>query len=194
MAEFSLETHREAAACSIVTDSDQFGQGRIVAAKLGEGSFTSLSANILTPEEDLRFIVSAIGGKLPNNVYENYTREGDDGPPRFTHKQVHEISRQTWQKLGAENTTQGIDICFNEGIFRIAQSVTLPEHQQLDAQEMQILDCIRRGLIQSEIASELGIAKERVATHRKRVFDKLQVRTISAAVTMGHLALLYHSE
>lgn len=54
--------------------------------------------------------------------------------------------------------------------------------QNLSPREKQILDLLVEGLIDKEIAHELGISRETVRTHLGKIYHKLQVRSRTEAV------------
>jgi DNA-binding NarL/FixJ family response regulator len=53
----------------------------------------------------------------------------------------------------------------------------------LAPREQEVLDCLSQGLMYKEIADKLGISFETVRTHIRRIYEKLQVRTRTEAVT-----------
>ena len=55
--------------------------------------------------------------------------------------------------------------------------------ENLSEREQQVLDLLSRGLIYKEIADKLGISYETVHTYIRRIYEKLQVRTRTEAVT-----------
>lgn len=54
---------------------------------------------------------------------------------------------------------------------------------QLTPRETEILDHIARGLNTKEVASELGLSDRTISSHLRKIYDKLQVRSRSAAVS-----------
>jgi DNA-binding NarL/FixJ family response regulator len=54
---------------------------------------------------------------------------------------------------------------------------------ELSEREQQVLDLLSQGLIYKEIADKLGISYETVHTYIRRIYEKLQVRTRTEAVT-----------
>ena len=54
---------------------------------------------------------------------------------------------------------------------------------QLTARELEILDHISRGLSTKEIATQLELSDRTISSHLRKVYDKLQVRSRSAAVS-----------
>lgn len=54
--------------------------------------------------------------------------------------------------------------------------------QNLSPREKQILELLVEGLIDKEIAHELGISRETVRTHLSKIYQKLQVRSRTEAV------------
>jgi len=55
--------------------------------------------------------------------------------------------------------------------------------EHLSEREQQVLDLLSQGLIYKEIAEKLGISYETVHTYIRRIYEKLQVRTRTEAVT-----------
>jgi len=55
--------------------------------------------------------------------------------------------------------------------------------ENLSEREQQVLDLLSQGLIYKEIADKLGISYETVHTYIRRIYEKLQVRTRTEAVT-----------
>lgn len=187
MIEHIFESHRQAAPCSIITNESVHGEARIVAATLGGGKFTTHSADILSPEADRYLIATAVGASLPV--------EGFDAPvhaevPLFAVARTAELNDEI-EAVAGTPLAVAIDWCFSsaDSYFKVAQSVSLPPERQLDAREKKVLGLICRGFIIDTVANELKIAPSRSRTHFNSIFRKLQVRSIYAAVTMGHLAL-----
>jgi DNA-binding NarL/FixJ family response regulator len=63
---------------------------------------------------------------------------------------------------------------------------TGPSHQpaeNLSPREQEVLDCLSQGFLYKEIAERLGISFETVRTYVRRIYEKLQVRTRTEAVT-----------
>jgi DNA-binding NarL/FixJ family response regulator len=58
----------------------------------------------------------------------------------------------------------------------------LTTEQNLSPREKQILELLVEGLIDKEIAHELGISRETVRTHLGKIYQKLQVRSRTEAV------------
>lgn len=58
----------------------------------------------------------------------------------------------------------------------------LTTEQNLSPREQQILELLVEGLIDKEIAHELGISRETVRTHLGKIYQKLQVRSRTEAV------------
>jgi DNA-binding NarL/FixJ family response regulator len=57
-----------------------------------------------------------------------------------------------------------------------------PHPTLLTARETDVLELLRRGLVDKEIAGELGLSVWTVHSHLKRIFAKLGVRTRTEAV------------
>jgi FixJ family two-component response regulator len=52
----------------------------------------------------------------------------------------------------------------------------------LTPREHQVLDLIATGLLNKQIAAELGAAEKTIKVHRGRIMEKMQVRTAAALV------------
>jgi len=52
----------------------------------------------------------------------------------------------------------------------------------LTPREMQVLDLVADGLLNKQIAAELGAAEKTIKVHRRRIMQKMQVRTATALV------------
>jgi RNA polymerase sigma factor (sigma-70 family) len=63
-----------------------------------------------------------------------------------------------------------------------------PATENLSEREQQVLDLLSQGLMYKEIADKLAISYETVHTYIRRIYEKLQVRTRTEAVTkfLGH--------
>jgi len=61
--------------------------------------------------------------------------------------------------------------------------VAVQATESLSEREQQVLDLLSQGLIYKEIADKLGISYETVHTYIRRIYEKLQVRTRTEAVT-----------
>jgi DNA-binding NarL/FixJ family response regulator len=55
--------------------------------------------------------------------------------------------------------------------------------ENLSPREQEVLDCLSQGFLYKEIAERLGISFETVRTYVRRIYEKLQVRTRTEAVT-----------
>jgi DNA-binding NarL/FixJ family response regulator len=55
--------------------------------------------------------------------------------------------------------------------------------ENLAPREQEVLDYLSQGLMYKEIAEKLGISFETVRTHIRRIYEKLQVRTRTEAVS-----------
>ena len=60
-----------------------------------------------------------------------------------------------------------------------------PLIQALSARELEVLDCLRRGLTNAETAKVLGISDHTVKHHVKAVIDKLEAADRTEAVARG---------
>ena len=67
-------------------------------------------------------------------------------------------------------------------------TATAPSGDNLSEREQQVLDLLSQGLMYKEIADKLEISYETVHTYIRRIYEKLQVRTRTEAVTkfLGH--------
>ena len=54
--------------------------------------------------------------------------------------------------------------------------------ENLSQREQEVLDCLSHGFLYKEIADKLGISYETVHTYIRRIYEKLQVRTLTEAV------------
>jgi DNA-binding NarL/FixJ family response regulator len=55
----------------------------------------------------------------------------------------------------------------------------------LSARELEVLDCLARGLVTSQIARELVISENTVKTHVRHILDKLDASNRAEAVSVG---------
>ena len=62
-------------------------------------------------------------------------------------------------------------------------ATTAQPTENLSEREQQVLDLLSQGLMYKEIAEKLGISYETVHTYIRRIYEKLQVRTRTEAVT-----------
>ena len=62
-------------------------------------------------------------------------------------------------------------------------SPRLPSAEHLSPREQEVLDSLSQGLLYKEISEKLGISYETVHTYIRRIYEKLQVRTRTEAVT-----------
>lgn len=71
--------------------------------------------------------------------------------------------------------------------FRKPAPVTVPEGMaQLSARENDVLELLVKGLLQKEIAHQLGISYWTVQTHIARIYEKLHVHSRAQAVAKYH--------
>lgn len=69
-------------------------------------------------------------------------------------------------------------------VRKFHQQGQLRKHlDQLTARETEILDHISRGLTTKEIASQLHLSDRTIGSHLRKIYDKLQVHSRSAAVS-----------
>jgi FixJ family two-component response regulator len=79
-----------------------------------------------------------------------------------------------------------------EAIARDAEARTKRQDQQevsgrlasLTARERQVLDLVAVGLLNKQIAAELGAAEKTIKVHRGRIMEKMQVRTATELVSL----------
>jgi len=57
-----------------------------------------------------------------------------------------------------------------------------PVEGQLSEREMQVLECLAKGLLYKQIAAQMGISMGTVRTYTQRVYEKLHVHTRTEAV------------
>ena len=88
---------------------------------------------------------------------------------------IHEVKR------GGSPMTMHIARKVVQSFQKSAASAQATEH--LSEREQQVLDLLSQGLIYKEIADKLGISYETVHTYIRRIYEKLQVRTRTEAVT-----------
>ncbi|HEY6824903.1 MAG TPA: LuxR C-terminal-related transcriptional regulator, partial [Steroidobacteraceae bacterium] len=53
---------------------------------------------------------------------------------------------------------------------------------RLTPRERQVLDLVATGMLNKQIAAELGAAEKTIKVHRGRIMEKMQVRTATALV------------
>ncbi|MBL9166906.1 MAG: response regulator transcription factor [Verrucomicrobiales bacterium] len=69
-------------------------------------------------------------------------------------------------------------------VKKFHQQGQLKRHlDQLTARETEILEHISRGLSTKEIAAQLGVSDRTIGSHLRKIYDKLQVHSRSAAVS-----------
>jgi len=79
-----------------------------------------------------------------------------------------------------------------EAIARDAEARSKRQEQQevterlasLTARERQVLDLVATGLLNKQIAAELGAAEKTIKVHRGRIMEKMQVRTATELVSL----------
>lgn len=57
-----------------------------------------------------------------------------------------------------------------------------PHSEKLSKKELEVVDCLVRGLSNEQIASECGITKNTVKTHLKNIYRKLRVHSRTQAI------------
>jgi DNA-binding NarL/FixJ family response regulator len=67
--------------------------------------------------------------------------------------------------------------------FQKAPAPSSPATESLSEREQQVLDLLSQGLIYKEIADKIGVSYETVHTYVRRIYEKLQVRTRTEAIT-----------
>jgi FixJ family two-component response regulator len=58
-------------------------------------------------------------------------------------------------------------------------------YKRLTAREVEVLRLVIRGLLNKQIAFELGIVEKTVKVHRGHIMQKLQVHSVAALVRLG---------
>ena len=79
----------------------------------------------------------------------------------------------------------------NEALARDAKNRVHEREQQdlkrrltsLTPRERQVLDLVARGMLNKQIAAQLGAAEKTIKVHRSRIMEKMQVRTAAALVS-----------
>jgi DNA-binding CsgD family transcriptional regulator len=54
----------------------------------------------------------------------------------------------------------------------------------LTPRERQVLDLVASGMLNKQIAAQLGAAEKTIKVHRSRIMEKMQVRTAAALVAL----------
>ena len=67
--------------------------------------------------------------------------------------------------------------------FQKGPAPASPATESLSEREQQVLDLLSQGLIYKEIADKIGVSYETVHTYVRRIYEKLQVRTRTEAIT-----------
>jgi FixJ family two-component response regulator len=65
---------------------------------------------------------------------------------------------------------------------------------RLTPREHQVLHLLTTGILNKQIAAELGVAEKTIKTHRREVLRKMEVRTATALVGLLYGAKLRHNE
>jgi DNA-binding NarL/FixJ family response regulator len=73
-------------------------------------------------------------------------------------------------------------------VARLASRMRAPAAPVLTEREVEVLQCVARGLSNAEVGRELHIGEATVKTHLLRAFDKLGVTDRTAAVTAAYRA------
>ena len=60
--------------------------------------------------------------------------------------------------------------------------------RQLSKRELEVLDCISKGLARKEIGRKLGIAENTVVSHIRHIYDKLNVPNAPSAISSAYEA------
>ncbi|MGF7153651.1 helix-turn-helix domain-containing protein [Novosphingobium gossypii] len=73
-------------------------------------------------------------------------------------------------------------------LYAVPAASDLPEAPHLTPTQMRVLDCVRSGLLNKQIAYELGMAEATVKVHMTALMRKLNVRNrTQAAVAADRL-------
>jgi len=67
--------------------------------------------------------------------------------------------------------------------FQQRPATPAPAAEELSPREREVLDCLAQGFLYKEIADKLGLKYETVHTYIRRIYEKLQVRTRTEAVS-----------
>jgi len=73
-------------------------------------------------------------------------------------------------------------------VARLASRLRAPAAPALTDRELEVLQCVARGLSNAEVGRELHIGEATVKTHLLRAFEKLGVTDRTAAVTAAYRA------
>ena len=89
-----------------------------------------------------------------------------------------------WQEgaSAVEQLDQGITSYFQELFAVPAPQGGAPESSVLTSREQEVLNCLRRGYPDKQIADALAIQPSTVRSHLKKIFEKLGVHTRTEAV------------
>ena len=64
--------------------------------------------------------------------------------------------------------------------------VNSAKNAKLSERELEVLMYLSEGLVQKEISSKLGITPNTVATHIRRIYEKLQVKNVASAISKAY--------
>ncbi|MCE7883234.1 MAG: DNA-binding response regulator [Actinobacteria bacterium ATB1] len=96
----------------------------------------------------------------------------------------HATSRNLADKIRQVMSTEAV---FDEGSTRVlldfASPSSPPDASRLTPREKEVLELIRVGMTNAEIAAELKVSRETVKSHADNIYDKLEVGNRQAAVT-----------
>jgi FixJ family two-component response regulator len=87
--------------------------------------------------------------------------------------------------------TRGLEQCARSRGLRLASRHAAERVARLTRRERDVCELVARGLLNKQIASELGMAEKTVKVHRGRAMRKLQIASVPALVRL--LALLERS-
>jgi DNA-binding NarL/FixJ family response regulator len=73
-------------------------------------------------------------------------------------------------------------------VARLASRLRAPAAPALTDRELEVLQCVARGLSNAQVGRELHIGEATVKTHLLRSFEKLGVTDRTAAVTAAYRA------
>lgn len=88
----------------------------------------------------------------------------------------------TGGKLSHESISEHVREYFHSASLALAAAEPPPWLSLLTPREKQILDCLSKGYVDKEIAEELSISAWTVHGHVKKIFEKLEVHSRTAAV------------
>jgi DNA-binding CsgD family transcriptional regulator len=173
---------------SISIEGANLLDGVIVSARVGDGELAIHTDNVLSPEENIRFVVRALGRNMLQGVPIGLDKLTEAG--RLKPGQEHTLRQDAARKLGAAETgTAGaISNCFQNGKFNVTRPLTITGRPPLTERETHILQLLSTGSTVPSAAIELGIGLDRVKQLRTNIFAFLGTQTVYGATTIGYLA------